>query len=286
MGKIVTGYAPGPGRLQADALPASRLRHLLAATIVLALFGSGAPVRAAETADSPHSFTANVGLVSDYRFRGISQTYSDPAIQGGFDYSHASGLYLGTWASNVSGNLFLDGNGMEWDFYGGYRRPVGPVTLDAGLLYYFYPSARLPTANPPGSTEKYDTLEIYLAASWRWLTAKYSYALTDFFGVQQSTSGNGNSKGSGYVDLSASYPLTDKVSLIAHVGHQGVHNYGDLDYTDWKLGATYDLQGFVLGASWVDTNADDNLYTITDTSGNRSRNLGGSTVVVSINRSF
>ena len=74
------------------------------------------PAFAADAPASPNTFTANVALVSDYRFRGISQSYTDPAIQGGFDYSHASGVYLGTWGSSVSGNEYVGGNGMEWDY--------------------------------------------------------------------------------------------------------------------------------------------------------------------------
>jgi uncharacterized protein (TIGR02001 family) len=260
------------------------MKKLLLAAIAIPAVALGSRAIAAEAAESPHTFTANVGLVSDYRFRGISQSYSDPAIQGGFDYSHSSGVYLGTWGSSVSGNQYLGGNGMEWDLYGGYRHALGPVNLDVGLLYYYYASARLPTANPPGSTEKYDTVEAAIAASWKWLTLKYSYALTDFFGVQQSTYGNGGSDGSGYLDLSASYPLADKLTAVAHIGHQSVSNYGDLDYTDWKLGLTYDLHGFVLGAAWVDTNADDTLYSVTGAKGTRS--LGDGTAVVSVNRSF
>ncbi len=192
-------------------------------------------------------------------------------------------MYLGTWGSSVSGNQYLDGNGMEWDLYGGYRHAFGGVTLDAGLLYYYYGSARLPTADLE-SSEKYDTLEAAVAARWKWLTLKYSYALTDFFGLQQSTYGNGGSDGSGYLELNASYPLVDKLTAVAHVGHQSVHNYSDFDYTDWKLGVTYDLHGFVLGANWVDTNADDTLYSVTGAKGTRS--LGDGTAVLSVSRSF
>ena len=256
--------------------------RLAAMVVALPMAGLGAPVSAAEEADSAHTFTANVGLVSDYRFRGISQTYEDPAIQGGFDYSHASGLYLGTWASNVSGNQYTGGNSMEWDLYGGYRLGLGEVTLDVGLLFYWYPSARY-----VGSGEKYDTLEAYAAATWKWLTAKYSYTLTDYFGVNDSTYGaigSGDSEGSGYAELNASYPLIEKLSLVGHIGHQSVSGYGDLDYTDWKLGLTYDFSGFLLGAAWVDTDADDALYSVGGAKG--IRELGDSTVVLSVSRSF
>jgi uncharacterized protein (TIGR02001 family) len=85
---------------------------LLASAVATAL--AAPTVRFAHAADaapaSPHTLTGNVGFVSDYRFRGISQTFKEPALQGGFDYSHASGFYLGTWASNVYGNRNATGN--------------------------------------------------------------------------------------------------------------------------------------------------------------------------------
>src|SRR5436309_8446048 len=64
-------------------------------------------------AQSPHSLTGNVALVGDYRFRGLSQTYTQPAVQGGVDFTHVSGAYLGTWGSNVSGNQFLNRGSLE-----------------------------------------------------------------------------------------------------------------------------------------------------------------------------
>jgi uncharacterized protein (TIGR02001 family) len=95
-------------------------------TLVLA---QAAPAPAAAPPPPEHTFTANAALVSDYRFRGISQTYGLPAIQGGFDYAHSSGFYLGTWGSSVTGNLYANGSGMEWDLYGGYK---GSITDDLG----------------------------------------------------------------------------------------------------------------------------------------------------------
>jgi hypothetical protein len=252
---------------------------------------------AAEEEEPPHTFSTNVALVSDYRFRGISQSLEDPAVQGGFDYVHAAGAYLGTWASSVSSDQYLGGSGMEWDVYGGYRRTLGNVILDVGVLYYFYPSARLPTIDPGGS-ERYDTLEAYARVTWRWLTLQYWYALTDILGIQESTYGGacdragvdcfgtalGGSDGSGYVNLGAAYPLTGKLTLVAHAGHQAVSHYGKLDFTDWKAGLTYDLRGFVLGAAWVTTDADDDWYYASGADGTRT--LGDATVVLSISRTF
>jgi uncharacterized protein (TIGR02001 family) len=115
--------------------------------------------------DSPHSISANVTLTSDYIFRGISQTGGDPAIQGGIDYSHASGFYLGTWASNVGWiedfQGYTKGN-MEIDLYGGFRGPIGKsdFTFDVGAIQYMYPGDR------PAGVPDADTTEAY---AFRWL---------------------------------------------------------------------------------------------------------------------
>jgi len=101
------------------------------------------------------TITGNAGLFTDYRFRGISQTHRRPAIQGGIDVSHSSGLYLGNWNSNVD-SAFYNGANIEMDFYGGYKLPAGPLTLDFGALYYHYPGSGA------GGTFKIDNTELYV----------------------------------------------------------------------------------------------------------------------------
>ena len=120
--------------------------------------------QANEPAPTPeHSLTGNLSLVSDYRFRGISQTWALPAVQGGFDYAHKSGWYAGTWASNVSGNSYNNGAGLELDLYGGVKLPVmGEGTLDLGALAYVYPGARLNSAPGVASGKRYDLSLIHI----------------------------------------------------------------------------------------------------------------------------
>lgn len=209
----------------------------------------------------------NIGLVSDYRFRGISQTFLEPAIQGGFDYSHSSGFYLGNWNSNVSGLVYTDGT-IEMDLYGGYRFPAGPVTLDVGLLQYLYPGAK-------NAGVKYDTLEAYIGASWKWFSLKYSVTLDDYFGVA-------NSDGSGYLDLGASYEIMPKLTISAHYGDQTVENSPAADYSDTKIGVSYDLNGWVLGLAYYDT---DLVVNVTNAAG-KTEDLGDSGVVLSVSKSF
>lgn len=220
---------------------------------VLAAAFAAPDVSAAESTE--HTFTGNVGLFSQYIFRGLTQTDRDPALQGGFDYSHASGLYLGTWASNISWlkdfGAYDRGGSLEWDFYGGYKSTIGKSDFgyDVGLLYYWYPGSPV-----PGGI-KANTLEVYGALRWKWLTAKYSYSLDDkTFGVR-------NSDGTWYLDLSANVPITDKLALQAHWGKQefkgrsgGVSNDAQASYEDWKVGATYALpMSFTVGGFYSDT---------------------------------
>jgi len=241
-------------------------------TLLIAALATAAslPGLASAQASSPHSVSGNMGIFSDYRFRGISQTFDQPAIQGGIDYSHASGFYVGTWASNVSGNIYTDGT-IEMDVYGGFKLPLGPVTLDFGALQYLYPGAET-------GGVKYDTLEAYLGAGWKWFTLKYSVTLDDYFGLTDSD-------GSGYIDLSASFELMPKLTLVAHVGSQEVKNYSNLDYVDYKLGVTYDLGGWLLGLAYIDTDADEATFSLTNNAG-ETKDLAEGTVVFSVSKAF
>ena len=217
---------------------------------------------------SPHTLTGNVGIFSQYIFRGLTQTDRQPAIQGGFDYSHASGFYAGTWASNISwlrdNFSYSNGGSAELDFYGGWKWGFAPdFTLDLGTLYYWYPGDTFPGAL------KADAWEIYAGLSWKWLSAKYSYA------INNKNFQFADSSGSWYLDFSANVPLgeftkaLDGVTLIAHWGKQeftGTTFFGAVpfsndtcSYKDWKLGASYALpKDFTVGAYWTDTSGASN----------------------------
>src|SRR5574337_1152961 len=154
----------GRGWLYSIARRSSMRKSMVALSVISALTALPAGQVLAEDAPaaeatSPHTFTANVGFVSEYRYRGISQTEKKPALQGGFDYSHESGLYVGTWGSNVSwiDNLTDDKaqNSMEWDFYGGYKGTAGPIGFDVGLLQYYYPGSSVNNSAQPS----FNTLE-------------------------------------------------------------------------------------------------------------------------------
>ncbi len=279
------------------------MKKILLATAVAAAFAAPSVAFAQAAAASPHTVTGNLSLASDYRFRGLSQTFEGAAIQGGVDYSHASGFYLGTWGSNVSGLQYNNGAGLELDIYGGYKFNAGPVGLDIGMLYYLYPGAYYSGFGP--SKPKYNNTEIYIGASWNWLSAKYSMTTSDFFGVKGQTYGGGcgidatgaalacadpfsataGSKGSGYLDLTATFPLATGLNLVAHYGKQTVKNFGKLDYTDYKLGLTYDAMGFTWGVAAIGTNAKEQFYRVTQNVGN-PKDISDSTVVVTVAKTF
>jgi uncharacterized protein (TIGR02001 family) len=152
---------------------------------------------------SDWTVTANVGVFSQYIFRGVSQTNEKPAMQGGFDVAHKNGLYVGTWLSNVS--WISDGApdvsaSLEWDMYGGYKWDLGnDYVLDLGALYY-YPGSY------PSDFTKPDTTELYAALNWKFLQAKYSYS------VENKTFGFPDSRGSYYLEGNANYDVVDKVN--------------------------------------------------------------------------
>lgn len=239
---------------------------LLAASVVLPTMA-----HAEDAAPAPeHTFTSNVTLASEYIYRGIGQTNRKPAVQGGVDYAHSSGVYLGAWGSNVS--WLSDGsstvsNSLEMDFYGGFKNTVGDFGYDVGLLQYFYPGS--------GYGNNPNTLEGYIGGSYSILSLKYSHAFSDLFGWTDS-------KGSGYLDLSATYELTPGLNLVGHVGRQKVKgDNSGASYTDYKLGVTKDFSGTVVGLSYITTNASQGYYTNAF-----GKDLGKDRVQLTVTRTF
>lgn len=207
---------------------------------------------------SAHAVTANVGFTTDYIFRGISQSQHKPAVSGGVDYSHASGLYAGVWVStqqwvktggtDAANDPYKTSSDLEVDFYGGYKGAVGEVGYDIGAVRYYYTGDKVATQVSP------DTTEAYLGASFKMLSVKYSHAVSDYFigwGVLNTT----KTKGSNYLELNASHDLGDGWGLLGHLGNQKVKNVSTADYTDWKVGATKDVGFGTVTVAYSDTNA-------------------------------
>lgn len=240
---------------------------LAAALISLPMLASAQAAKA----EPDFTFSGNAGLFSDYRFRGMTQTDYSFAYQGGFDFAHKSGFYVGNWNSNVEQTLY-NGASLEMDFYGGYKMSFGDVGLDFGALYYWYPQTG---AN--GST-KIDNTELYVGASFGPFSAKYWHAVSDFFAVP-------GTKNSYYLDLNGSFPL-GSVTLVAHVGYQkvkGLSGGAIDDNIDYRVGVTYDLSGWLLGAAVVGNSEKE--FAFTGNSG-LSEAAGKTGVVVSVSKSF
>jgi hypothetical protein len=255
-----------------------------------AAFAQSAPAAAPEAPEAS-PITANVSLVSDYRYRGISQSNLRPAIQGGFDYAHESGFYIGNWNSSISwvNNLSPSvASSVEMDFYAGFKKELiaEGFASDIGVLQYYFPTSGnfvSPNVNP-------NTTEIYAAQNYTFgpITGflKFSYAVTNTFGYNQSS-------GSYYPDLTANYDTGIwGLAVNAHVGYQKiagqqvVSGVPTASYTDWKLGLTKDFGGGLsLAAAYIGTNAakSGSTYAYQSPSG---KNLGGSTGVVTLTKTF
>lgn len=218
-------------------------QKMVLATLAL----SGAAFAQTPAAQPDYTLSFNVGAVSDYRFRGLTQSRFNPALQGGADFAHKSGFYLGTWASTIKWIEDAGGDApVELDVYGGYKGSFGAVGYDVGVLRYQYPRSEL--AVSPNTTE------IYGAGSFGPLTLKYSHAVTNAFGFASS-------KNSYYLDASATFDLGNGFSLVPHVGYQKIKNFSAGSYTDYALTLAKDFgNGFSASAAVIGTDADDTVY--------------------------
>jgi len=240
--------------------------------LVLAMSAVVLPAFADEPAPAdPLSF--NVGAVSEYRYRGISQSRLKPALQGGIDYAAPNGFYVGTWASTIKWIKDAGGDAkVEVDLYGGYKTEVAKgLTLDVGGLYYLYPSNKL--KNVAGWANA-NTFELYGALTFGPVTAKYSHSTTNLFGTVDS-------KNSGYFDVTANFDLGDGMTLTPHVGHQTIKHSPAWSYTDYSLTFAKDFSGLVLSAAVVGTDADKALYVSPN-----GKFTGKTTLVVGLKKTF
>lgn len=240
---------------------------IMAAAISTVFFSTYA---SAEDAKPEHEVSFNAAVTSDYRYRGISQTRLQAALQGGADYTHnPSGFYAGTWASTIKWTKDAGGGGdVEIDLYAGKRGEIAKdISYDVGVLSYVYPSNGLAVSA--------NTTEIYGQLSYGPAYAKYSHSVTNLFGFADS-------KNSGYLDLGANVEMATGLTLNLHAGHQQVKNNGAYSYTDWKLGLTKDF-GIVTGAvAVIGTNAGEVAYA----SPANGKFLGKTALVVTVSKTF
>ena len=276
----------------------TRLIHgaiLLAALPVAgtALAQDAATGAAAQTPD--YSVTGNVAVVSDYMFRGITQTWGHPAIQGGGDLTMKNGFAAGFWASSISERSY-PGGAMELDLYASYGANFNDDwSWRVGLYGYVYPSADLDQAKPPYASRSFNTLEANGALTWKWLTLKYSRSLTDYFAIDTEQGYDGDSKGTGYLQLDASLPLSDAWNLSLHAAHTDiparlVTTAGSLDPSYSDFGATLKYQfsthwSASVGATHA-TNKSFYEHTVSFLDPTETKNVGGSRGFVMLQGTF
>jgi len=287
------------------------MRKSLITTAVLGALAAPSFVFAADAAPAPDLTVAyNVGLYSQYIFRGLTQTNNNPAIQGGIDLTHSSGFYLGTWASNVNWTVdstYYTSGSLEVDLYGGYRYNFGDsgLGIDVGALQYLYPGS---LAKDSGVTKPdANTTEIYGAVNYKWLQAKISSVVSDhawtvgYYGTQ--TNKGEDARGTYYAELNANAPvgewiggdLLSGVTVIAHAARQefsgsklndgqGFKN-DEYSYSDYKLGLQKSFSnGVNVGAYWTKATTKDAAWTYT--ASGKTNNLGDDTGTVYLQKTF
>jgi len=224
--------------------------------LLAALATSSAAFAQTAPAAAESAIAYNVGVVSEYRYRGLAQTKGDPALQGGVDYTNPNGFYAGAWASTIK--WIKDGaktagetkGPLELDLYGGYKFEAAGLGFDVGYLRYQYLNNTLQnsTYNAPKVTyTNANTDEVYGAVTYGVTTLKYSRSLSNLFGAPDS-------KGSVHWDLSATFDLGNGYSFVPHAGHQTVKN-NTTSYTDLALTLNKDLgDGLSASVSAISTN--------------------------------
>ncbi len=242
------------------------MRKLLLATSAALTLGALPSVSMADVA-------FNIGAFTEYRYRAISQTRFKPAVQGGADFS-AGGFYLGTWASTIK--WIKDGGGdsdIELDLYGGYKGEIAKdLSYDVGVLKYIYPSHKL-AVSP-------NTLEIYGAINSGPFVAKYSHSTSNLFGFSDS-------KGSGYLDLAATFEIADGWSATPHLGYQKVKGRGNgiYSYTEYALTVSKDFSGVVFSAALIGASVD-KVAGVPAYVSPKGKNLGRGSVVLGLKYNF
>ena len=258
-----------------------KLRYLTASTALLSLVCAGAAAQQAPA----NPVTGNVAVTSDYMFRGLTQTWGRPAIQGGADYTNPNGFAAGFWGSSISERSY-PGGAMELDLYASYGQAINSDwSWRVGVYGYVYPGANLDQAGLP--SRSLNTAEANAALSWKQFTLKYNRTLTDYFGVDSEQGYTGDSKGTSYLQLDASFPLAEAWSLALHAGHTHyttalatplANGARSPSYSDF--GATlkfqFDPHWSISSGITYATHADFYRRTASFLNANDTRNVGGS----------
>ncbi|MBB6124119.1 TorF family putative porin [Sphingobium subterraneum] len=251
------------------------MRKIILGLSAVALTAVAAPAFAQEEPAPAVTVSGGATVVSDYRFRGISQTDKRFAVQGSLTATHESGFYVSAWGSSVD-DYVAAGSDQEIDLIAGYSKTFGPATVDVGVLYYYYPGS--------GGANT-DFVEPYASVKGAVgpVTAKVGIAYAPKQHAIAAGGANRSDNTYVYGDLSGSIPNTP-VSITAHVGESFGRSFltnGLKNYTDWSLGATYTWNHITFGVSYVDTD-----FKKSEDISPSGRHIGKAGVVGSIGVSF
>lgn len=188
-----------------------KLHKIIAASLLASASTAGSGVVLAE---SP--LTANIGVTSNYIWRGVTQSTDLAAVSGGIDYAHASGAYVGTWVSNLSGNQY------EQDLYVGYGFGAGPVGLDVGYIKYMY---------PVGATAQLDFDELYVNASFNMFTAGVALTMNKEAGGAEDDM---------YMYVGAEFEVKEGLTLGLTYGDYDIDGGSASDYSHMKVSLSKD----------------------------------------------
>ncbi|MEO5561432.1 MAG: TorF family putative porin [Dokdonella sp.] len=247
----------------------------------------------ADNAD--YAVTGHIALTSDFMFRGLTQSWAGLSVQGGGDLTMKNGLAAGFWGSSVSGKSY-PGAELELDLHAHYGLAINDDwSWRVGLYSYVYPQGNLDDVGLP--SRSFNTVEANAALTWKWLTLRYSRALTDYFGIDVQHGYRDDSKGTGYIELNAAIPFNDQCSLALHAGHTDsaaslatplANGAVNADYTDFGATLKYQFHphwSASLGATYADNNA---FYGHTGsfTKPTDTRNTGGTRGFVMLQGTF
>ena len=229
----------------------------------------------APEAKSDYSVSYNIGLFSQYIFRGYTQTHGDPALQGGIDIEHSSGLYVGAWASNISWlretGAYENGGSMELDLYAGYANEIGDtgISYDVGILQYLYPGEVAP------GKPKANTTEVHVGLGYGWVDAAVHVVTSKDAWTWGDAAGSPDARGTAYYEINAEIPVGDLIDHKYLNGVSGILHYGYQDfsgknaiydntvdsYGDWKVGfnKSFEANGIDVGYYYTGTDTRNNV---------------------------
>ncbi len=258
---------------------------------------------AAPAATPDWTFPMSVGFVSDYIFRGQSQSWGKGSLQASIEADHASGFYGGLSIESVS-DKWLPGANLETDFYAGFRNKIGAsdFSYDVGGIYYVYPGADWDRSVFVGTNSNtLNTFEAYAAISYKWLSLKTGRTLTEYFGWNTNNSGvgigfagdpsagvTGNTRGSYFYEANAAYEVIPTWTVSGQLGRQVVAESTGLDLTYFKAGVSKAFaNGWTVGGFYSGTNepaAYKNFASLSNSGG--STNVAKDQVFLSVFKSF